>query len=82
MYNFKYVDLTGVCSCYDGYTDDDCSKEISAPPSGISLPSNGVCTLGTRKCKRTNVFGDFPSTSVWYQLKYFQVWFCTVVVLI
>jgi hypothetical protein len=29
MYNCKYVDLTGVCSCYDGYTDDDCSKEIS-----------------------------------------------------
>ena len=82
MYNFKYVDLTGVCSCYDGYTDDDCSKEISAPPSGISLPSNGLCTLGTRKCKRANVYGDFPSTSVWYQLKYFQVWFCTVVFLI
>jgi hypothetical protein len=50
MYNFKYVDLTGVCSCYDGYTDDDCSKEISTPPSGISLPSNGLNIALDGKC--------------------------------
>ena len=74
-YNFKSVDVIGVCSCYDGFTGDDCSQEISTPPSGISIPSSGLCTLGTRKCKRTNVYGNFPSTTVWYQLKYIQVCF-------
>ncbi|CAC5371719.1 unnamed protein product [Mytilus coruscus] len=63
----------GVCLCNKQYIGDECSQSITIPPSNISLPFDGLCTLGTRDCKSTNIFGDFLSRTVWYKIKYFQI---------
>ncbi|CAC5367711.1 unnamed protein product [Mytilus coruscus] len=63
----------GVCMCSGKYIGDDCSQSISIPPSNTSLPFDGLCTLGTRDCRSTNMYGNFLSRIVWYKLKYFQI---------
>ncbi|XP_071172639.1 von Willebrand factor D and EGF domain-containing protein-like [Mytilus edulis] len=63
----------GVCLCNGKYVGDDCSQSISIPPSNTSIPFDGLCTLGTRNCRSTNVYGNFISKIVWYKLKYFQI---------
>ncbi|CAG2226665.1 unnamed protein product [Mytilus edulis] len=64
---------SGICSCYEGYVEDDCSKQTSTPPSNILLPTNGLCGTRSRGCTRTNIFGAFPSTNVWCKRRHFQI---------
>ncbi|XP_063420935.1 uncharacterized protein LOC134706153 [Mytilus trossulus] len=63
----------GVCMCNGKYIGDDCSQSNSIPPSNTSLPFDGLCTLGTRDCRSTNLYGNFLSKIVLYKLKYFQI---------
>ncbi|XP_052075060.1 von Willebrand factor D and EGF domain-containing protein-like isoform X2 [Mytilus californianus] len=65
--------ISGGCECSNGYIGDDCSKDVSQPPVNISLPSDGLCTTSTRACKKTNIYGDFLSTEIWYKIRYFKV---------
>ncbi|XP_063435756.1 von Willebrand factor D and EGF domain-containing protein-like [Mytilus trossulus] len=64
---------SGVCICSDGYMGIDCSRQTSAPPSGVSIQYNGVCSSKTRSCVKTNVYGDFQSTIIWYKRRSFQI---------
>lgn len=68
-----FFSFAGICSCYEGYVEDDCSKQTSTPPSNILLPTNGLCGTRSRGCTRTNIFGAFPSTNVWCKRRHFQV---------
>ena len=63
----------GVCSCFNGSAGEDCSYNTTTPPTNVILPYDGLCPIGTRSCLRTNVFGDFASTSIWSKLKPFEV---------
>ncbi|XP_052090376.1 von Willebrand factor D and EGF domain-containing protein-like [Mytilus californianus] len=62
----------GVCQCNGKYIGDDCSQSNTIPPSNISLPSYGLCILGTGECRNPKIFGNFLSRTVWYNIKYFQ----------
>ncbi|CAC5375044.1 unnamed protein product [Mytilus coruscus] len=64
---------SGVCICDNGHVGEDCSYNTSSPPTGISLPFNGACTLKTRSCKTMNIFGEFQTTSVWCKRRHFQI---------
>ncbi|XP_052063299.1 von Willebrand factor D and EGF domain-containing protein-like [Mytilus californianus] len=64
---------SGVCICDNGHVGEDCSYNTSSPPTGISLPFNGACTLTTRSCKAMNIFGEFKTTSVWCKRRHFQI---------
>ncbi|CAG2226668.1 unnamed protein product [Mytilus edulis] len=40
--------VSGVCSCNNGYTGDDCLEEMSKPPLNIEIPGDGLCGTRTR----------------------------------
>lgn len=63
----------GLCECNGKYIGDDCSESITIPPSNISLTSNGLCIPGTNDCRNPNIFGNFLTKTIWYNIKYFQV---------
>ncbi|XP_076095131.1 uncharacterized protein LOC143065418 [Mytilus galloprovincialis] len=65
--------VSGVCSCNDGYTGDDCLEEMSKPPLNIEIPGDGLCGTRTRACKTTNVYGTFNSKTVWCKRRHFQI---------
>ncbi|VDI56849.1 Hypothetical predicted protein, partial [Mytilus galloprovincialis] len=60
------------CECSNGYIGDDCSTDVSTPPVNISLPAEGLCTTTTRASMKTNIYGDFLSTEIWYKIRYFK----------
>ncbi|XP_076093421.1 uncharacterized protein LOC143064464 [Mytilus galloprovincialis] len=62
----------GLCECNGKYIGDDCSESITIPPSNISLTSNGLCIPGTNDCRNPNIFGNFLTKTIWYNIKYFQ----------
>ncbi|XP_071168610.1 von Willebrand factor D and EGF domain-containing protein-like [Mytilus edulis] len=64
---------SGVCICRDGYMGSDCSRQTSVPPSGVSIQYNGICSSKTRSCVKSNVYGDFQSTKIWYKRRSFQI---------
>ncbi|XP_076111119.1 von Willebrand factor D and EGF domain-containing protein-like isoform X1 [Mytilus galloprovincialis] len=64
---------SGVCTCDREFIGEDCSYNISVPPSDTSLPFDGLCTLRSRACRSTNILGDFLSSTVWCKIKYFQI---------
>ena len=52
---------------------DSCAEQTSSPPSDTSLPNDGLCSISTKSCITTNVYGNFQSTTVWYKKRSFQV---------
>lgn len=64
---------SGVCICSDGFMGIDCSRQTSVPPSGVSIQYNGICSSKTRSCVKTNIYGDFQSTIIWYKRRSFQI---------
>ncbi|CAC5416234.1 unnamed protein product [Mytilus coruscus] len=64
---------SGVCTCDREFIGEDCSYNISVPPSDTSLPFDGLCKVRTRSCRSTNILGDFLSSTVWCKIKYFQI---------
>lgn len=67
------IKTVGGCECSNGYIGDDCSTDVSTPPVNISLPAEGLCTTTTRASMKTNIYGDFLSTEIWYKIRYFKV---------
>ncbi|XP_063435757.1 von Willebrand factor D and EGF domain-containing protein-like [Mytilus trossulus] len=65
--------VSGVCACYEGYMGDSCAEQTSSPPSDTSLPNDGLCSIRTKSCITTNVYGNFQSTTVWYKRRSFQI---------
>ncbi|CAG2192070.1 unnamed protein product [Mytilus edulis] len=61
------------CKCSNGYIGDYCSTDVSTPPVNISLPAEGLCTTNTRASRKTNIYGDFLSTEIWYKIRYSKV---------
>ncbi|XP_061183306.1 von Willebrand factor D and EGF domain-containing protein-like [Saccostrea echinata] len=60
------------CLCNEGYIGDDCSSQLSVPPSDLSVPEHGLCDTSKRACKKTNVVGTFNSEQIIANLIYFQ----------
>lgn len=65
--------ITGTCYCFDGFVGPDCSQEVTVPPSNISVPQEGLCGTRSRACRRTNIYGIFPTSDVWCKRNHFQV---------
>lgn len=63
----------GGCICERGYRGHDCSSINTAPPSGLIIPNAGRCSTRERQCLKTNVYGDFEATEVWYKIRHFQI---------
>lgn len=66
--------ISGVCKCDSGFIGEDCSFDVSKPPTDVIIPLNGACKLRSRSCKTTNIFGEFLSTSVWCKRRHFEVY--------
>ncbi|CAC5390460.1 Low-density lipoprotein receptor-related protein 6 [Mytilus coruscus] len=64
---------TGTCYCFDGFVGPDCSQEVTVPPSNISVPQEGLCGTRSRACRRTNIYGIFPTSDVWCKRNHFQI---------
>ncbi|VDI64064.1 Hypothetical predicted protein [Mytilus galloprovincialis] len=64
---------TGACYCFDGFVGPDCSQEVTVPPYNISVPQEGLCGTRSRACRRTNIYGIFPTSDVWCKRNHFQI---------
>ncbi|XP_062580091.1 uncharacterized protein LOC134242087, partial [Saccostrea cucullata] len=64
--------INETCLCNDGYIGDDCSSQLSVPPSDLSVPEHGLCDTSKRACRKTNVVGTFNSENIIAHLTYFQ----------
>ena len=63
-YKTKVFSIEGTCQCNSGFTDPDCSIDLSQPPIMRGIPDRGLCDLNQRLCGKTSVLGDnFAETS-------------------
>ncbi|XP_063431715.1 serine-rich adhesin for platelets-like [Mytilus trossulus] len=63
----------GVCKCNTGFGKQDCSEDLSTPPSNISIPLNGICNTRERLCAKTNIQGVFSSRNITCLSRHFQI---------
>lgn len=60
------------CSCDGGYVGEDCSQQLSQPPTNFTIPLNGACDTSTRLCQKTNIAGIFYSETIYAKCSYFK----------
>lgn len=65
--------IQGICKCDHGFGKQDCSEDLSTPPSNISIPLNGICNTRERLCAKTNIQGVFSSRNITCLSRHFQV---------
>ncbi|VDI82368.1 Hypothetical predicted protein, partial [Mytilus galloprovincialis] len=63
----------GICKCDHGFGKQDCSEDLSTPPSNISIPLNGICNTRERLCAKTNIQGVFSSRNITCLSRHFQI---------
>ncbi|CAC5384240.1 unnamed protein product [Mytilus coruscus] len=63
----------GICKCNTGFGKQDCSEDLSTPPSNISIPLNGICNTRERLCAKTNIQGVFSSRNITCLSRHFQI---------
>ena len=47
-----------MCVCESGYTGDDCSVQLNAPPRLFDFANNGVCDYNKEPCSLVYILGD------------------------
>ncbi|XP_052706260.1 uncharacterized protein LOC128181777 [Crassostrea angulata] len=60
------------CSCNTNYMGEDCSKELSQPPTNFTIPQTGACDTSARACQKTNLYGVFHSETIYAKCSYFK----------
>ncbi|WAR04211.1 VWDE-like protein, partial [Mya arenaria] len=48
---------TGICQCFEGFFDSDCSEDVNKPPTLMGVSGEGLCDLMIRDCSKTAVIG-------------------------
>lgn len=60
------------CTCNTNYMGEDCSKELSQPPTNFTIPQTGACDTSARACQKTNLYGVFDSETIYAKCTYFK----------
>lgn len=55
---FFFLNITGTCSCYDGFISPDCSVDLNIPPELIGVRGDSLCDISEIPCNLSFVIAE------------------------